>query len=48
METPSSLHRKIIEKERERRDAEFNLKHLANRLKILESEEQKVYLAITQ
>jgi hypothetical protein len=41
-----TLHKKLIEKERARREAEHNIKHLAGRLKIIESEEQRVFFKI--
>jgi hypothetical protein len=43
----ATLHKRLIEKERSRRDAENNIKHLANRLRILEMEEQKVKSKLT-
>jgi hypothetical protein len=42
MELPPTLHKKLLDKERTRRDAEDNIKHLSNRLRILETEEQRV------
>jgi hypothetical protein len=47
METALSAHKKFIEKERARKEAENNLKHLAGRLRILETEEHRVLLIIT-